>query len=374
MKNNTEAMIVGMDNHNTLGVIRSLGERHVAVNLILISNKKNTFCDKSKYVKKYNQISNNHDIILELIKMGSKNNKMVLIPTSDKASSLIDDNYKKLSSMYYISTIKNNKINTLMNKSEMNKIAEKNGINVPKFVMFNYSNYEELKKLKFPLILKPLLSIEGEKSEITICDNYEELMIKLDFFEKNYKHLLIQEFIVKDYEIGILGYCSENVLEYAITKKTCIYPIDKGNTVSGTVYSKELLDEKIRMKLDKFISNINYNGLFDIEMIIKDDELFFVEFNFRNGANGYAVVKSGFNYIYSWYLSIQGIDNKPRYKIKKKNFKDPFSLLMSCVSHEINIARFIRLYFLSSINLYLSFKDIKPFIYKIKILIGNKRR
>ena len=46
-----EIIVIGADHHNTLGVLRSLGEKGINSILLLISENKKSYVAKSKYAK-----------------------------------------------------------------------------------------------------------------------------------------------------------------------------------------------------------------------------------------------------------------------------------------------------------------------------------
>lgn len=46
----TKAVVIGTDHHNTLGVIRGLGERGIMPDLLLVSGGKRSFVSRSRYI------------------------------------------------------------------------------------------------------------------------------------------------------------------------------------------------------------------------------------------------------------------------------------------------------------------------------------
>jgi len=73
-----------------------------------------------------------------------------------------------------------------MNKLEMNKLAEKHGLLVPKSFVINLVEVENIEKridefdISYPCIIKPLQSIDGTKSDISICSNSRLLKENLE--------------------------------------------------------------------------------------------------------------------------------------------------------------------------------------------------
>lgn len=97
------AVVIGGVHHNTLGVIRGLGEKGVKTILLLHDNtdKHQTFVEASRYVKKVYKVVCDQvfNVLIERIPSDFLSlSKIVVIPCSDFASSLLDAHYNQLSS------------------------------------------------------------------------------------------------------------------------------------------------------------------------------------------------------------------------------------------------------------------------------------
>lgn len=60
-----KALVISEDHYNALGVIRSLGEEGIPVDLVLTTESKKTFVDKSKYISNTVRVSHDEDQIIE---------------------------------------------------------------------------------------------------------------------------------------------------------------------------------------------------------------------------------------------------------------------------------------------------------------------
>src|SRR5699024_7222927 len=120
----------------------------------------------------------------------------------------------------------------------------------------------------YPAIIKPLLSKEGQKSDIVIVSNEDSLKISLNEFQnKGYSRVIVEEYIAGDdeYMVEVMGYCSGSGKPFigGVIKKIREFPIQNGSTsFAEIIYENHRLDF---FAIDKFLKNYSYSGLFDME-------------------------------------------------------------------------------------------------------------
>ena len=301
-----KAVVIGGDHHNTLGVIRGLGERGVNCELILVTPSRMTFVNYSKYVDNHWKVDTDAQALdILLSKYKDEQEKPVLICCSDSSSGAIDENKDRLSALFYIpGADEQGRIASLMSKKRMAELAIEVGLNIPQ--TFYIENVEkELQKIKLPCIIKPLESRKGKKSEIAICKTFEQLQKYAD--ENDITKNQIQDFIDKDFEYQLIG-CSTNkeVIIPGVSKilRTC-----KGSNTSFLHYMP-LEDSFCDIeKCKEFVKRTGYHGLFSLEFLRdKNGKDHFMEINFRNDGNAICVTASGMSLPYIWYLDCIGAD------------------------------------------------------------------
>lgn len=306
-------VVIGGDHHNTLGVIRSLGERGVTSDLILISDEKRTFVNASKYVNRYYIFKNNEDIVNCLItNYSSKDIKPIVVCCSDSASGVIDDNIDRLHGFCLLPGAgKQSAISALMSKKRMAELAVEIGLKIP-VTTYVQDIDSDLPRIPIPCIIKPLESRKGCKSEIAICRTYEEL----DAYSKSHdiRNDQIQGFIDKDFEYQLIGCSTKN--EVIIPGVSKILRPCKGSNTSFLQYipmEKEFCEIE---KCKEFVRRTGYHGLFSMEFLRdKDGKDYFMEINFRNDGNAICVTAAGMSLPYIWYLDCIGEDySQERYK------------------------------------------------------------
>lgn len=206
-----QVLVIGGIHHNILGVIRSLGFASIPDIKIILVGDGPDFISRSKYVKKKNIFKTTSDNFLldTLLKIGSETKeKPIVICSSDTSISIIDQNYDELSKFFILPNAQNKQgeINRLMSKSVQCQIAEQCGLNIPQSICTdNVSNLDKWNV--FPCIIKPSESINGRKSDIQICHDFNELEHATSEFHG--KEFQVQQFIEKDTEFQLIG-CSLN--------------------------------------------------------------------------------------------------------------------------------------------------------------------
>lgn len=122
-----------------------------------------------------------------------------------------------------------------------------------------------------------------------------------DLKDKNYQSVIMQELVDYDYECGMSGFVfNKNVSIPGYIVKKRIWPLKKGSLTFGIVTKVTELKKKIE-KIEYLLKEINYNGIFDIEFFVKNEELYLNEINFRNG--GLSYLYGDAHICYYWYLS-----------------------------------------------------------------------
>ncbi|WP_042271169.1 hypothetical protein [[Clostridium] dakarense] len=367
---NSKVIVIGGDHYNTLGVIRSLGEKGIKTYLIIMGE--NSYVSKSKYVSK-TWLSNNDNEIIKILlnEFNNDENKPIIITTSDSAVKLIDNNLNELKDKYIVSSaneIEGN-ISRLMNKKLMAEMALDSGLLVPKSwdIYLNRNEIESSihKDIIFPCIVKPMDSTEGKKLDAVICYDSLELADNLSKLSNRYTRRLVQEYINKESEFEVIGCVpkgGKNTVLPGIIVKDREYPIKCGS-ISYAKLLKEHKDFDINL-IDKFLKKINYVGLFDIEFIYYNEKFYFIEINFRNGADSYAYTKAGVNIPYTWCM--ESLDNDLSGEDKKISKDINFMMEVRDIRHvfngNLNFIKWIKDLLKTKAFLIFNIEDIKPAI------------
>lgn len=365
-----KVIIIGGNHVNTLGLIRSIGERGLPVILFLEHQESLSACNLrfSKYITMMYHLTTEADI-LTLLKRDFWNeaSKPVILCASDLSICLLDEHYEELKvKFFFFNAGQQGRISHFMNKANMFSLAEACGLRTIKTWLLK-EGVSIPEDITYPCFSKPQNSAMDGKTGTGLINNREELQRRLKCGGRG---LLVQEYIDKDYEVDINGFSynfGENVIINAVCRKIRDY-IDR--------QSQYIVLEDISVwpninytAIKEFIKSIGYEGLFSIELVCKDDTFFFLEINMRSDGVNYLYTSAGFNYPFLWYR--YGVDGKldsshvsfpklrrPLYLMQWTDFVDVFHKRISFWQWLKDLAR-------TRAFCVLSIRDPKPFLFVI---------
>lgn len=118
----------------------------------------------------------------------------------------------------------------------------------------------------------------------------------------------MQEYIKKKDELCIDG-ISINAGEQVFMPYGCNYYMMSPGGYGNYMYFTPFLDKELTDKITNIIRGAKFSGIFCIEFLVgQNNELYFLEVNFRNSGWSYAFTYGGFNLPFRWAVST--LDNK----------------------------------------------------------------
>lgn len=312
-------IIIGSSNNfNELGLVRSFGVNGITPYGIIICKKKqwkHDWLHLSRYWKKCYRVDSGKEAIDFLIKHFSDEKEKPCVTTPvDYIVQMIDENYGKLSSHFIFQNI-NNKEGEIIyysNKLEQAELTRSLGFDSLSSEIIILNEFDENKKIDFPIILKPAACGEGSKDDIVICRNMSDMTTAIDVLKKkNYRRILCQKYLENRTEILAYGAVSKkfDLVSYTVLKNIRQWPESYGVGSYGTL----ILDQHIQEFVNKFyhaIMQFGYDGPLDTE-IFKDNDtgnLYVSEYNWRSGGRNYTSLGTGVYSIVLWYLLHNNID------------------------------------------------------------------
>ncbi len=361
-------IVIGAIHHNTLGVVRSLGEEGIPcrnIIVLLVENKFNSknIISKSKYLLPENihYVESNEEIVPWLENNSSKGKK-VIVCCSDGAAEAVIKESRKLKSKYETPEAIMS-IEDLMIKGCQDELAVECGMIVPFGKTFKAS--QNIVWETFPCIIKPLKSTSGAgKADIRIVHSHDELIENLKTIKTDY--IQIQQYINKKMEYQLIGCSLENGKIIIIPGFTNILRQPEYTNTGYLIYSPIGKLDFDRNAVELFIRKTGYSGLFSVEFIRdQNNKDYFLEMNFRNDGNAYCVKSAGVNLPYIWvYYKTFGVMPDCQIEFSTPiHFIPDFSDLKISVK-KIGLFKWLKDFKSSSSHSIYNKKDIKPFFFE----------
>lgn len=291
----SKVIIIGDSSHNTLGAVRSFGEAKIPIVLLLVCAEDVCFVHKSKYLRNNNLFTvSSLDECPTILESLSKENGQILMTTFDAAAEWVDSRENVLSD-WFITPCRGKQIGPLFDKSKQCELAKECGFDVPYSVVFHRNAPISEKDLVYPLILKPLVSSAGAKSDIHICPDRDSLIEALSS-NSACESFVIQQFIEKEFELDAMGIFSDDGLVMGgAVRKYRHWPRLIGAGAFGIIEKIDTYNVNIPA-IETFMKKSGYHGPFSIELLhTKDGKNYFMEVNFRNEGLAYASTCAGAN-------------------------------------------------------------------------------
>lgn len=312
-----DAIIIGSNHWNTLGLIRSLGLNGVKPYLLLVNEHGETnYCAKSKYLSGCTIVKEYEEALSFLRnKSNNTNNSPVLFPSSDGAEHMIDSHMDELKHYYTLPGINEQEgaVSYLMNKANQALWSEDLGIPSASTYLVDLANLGKgIMQVGgiSPVIVKPAISHEGSKADIKKCNTDLELSAHLCYLrDKGYNQCLVQEFIDYDCQYVVHGAMLRNytTIPYIILKNIREWP-ETGGTGCFRSFINDNRIKGIVEGLLKSIREYGYRGLFDIELFGRNEDILLNEVNFRSSGVGYSMMHTKVFYPYYYYLDAKGVN------------------------------------------------------------------
>ncbi len=361
-----KVIIIGTDHHNVLGTVRCFGVNGIKPYGIIVKNDDSPlWVTKSRYWRQTIVIGDDSEIYDALVKnFGNEMKKPVVICCSDGAMCFIDRNLDRLKDRFILPSLNGEQgaITRLMNKETQQEFLEQQGIHMLESRIIDLTAESSCHDLDYPVILKPVASVEGDKKDIVICDSEESALRDLaEFGRLGYKRILCQHYLRNVEEYLLTGAVSKRTVSYVICKIIRQWPVKTG---SGS-YSVFSHDETTLCYIDsvmKQLQKLGFSGTIDIEFFKTDEGYCINEINWRT---------SGFNHVslftkeyssYYYYLSVTDQDFRHDDHFVKNGFimNEGADLRNALIAKNVSILTWFAQLFTVKTFAFWFWKDLRP--------------
>lgn len=294
-----KVIVLGNTLYNTLGLIRSVGEKGLPVILILEPGRKaDCFVRFSKYLSRVHYSTSLEDGLAILKReYGNESEKPIVLCGSDPTIKLLDAHYDELKDKFHVFNAgKQGRIGYFLDKINAFPLAEANGLTLIR--TWQLKSGDSLPSdLVYPCLIKGNNSTTSTKGDMFICRDENELKTSLH----EGVDYLVQEYVEKEYELDIVGFSAkhgEDVFIPAAVRKL------RDEIHRQSVYIRlDAISDYPELPIEgikNFIKDIGYEGVFSVELIYSHGKYYFLEVNLRNDGCGYLYTAAGANYPYLW--------------------------------------------------------------------------
>lgn len=352
-------IVIGSGNHhNTLGVIRALGEFGYEVELITYGKSRKNYVASSKYVTAHHVIKNIEDLTTFLLSRNKSSVKDIIISCADAVTEHLNINMSKLEDHYIFPGVPvEGKMVELMDKTVMMKMVAIRGVYAPQV----WSLPNDRDKVEFPCITKAHISSHGGKADIKICHTVEQFN---DFLKDNTDEVFAQAYIRKKEEVQLIG-CSLNDGKIVIIPGMSRILRSQPNTNTGYLQYGPIdsFYEETVEKAKRYIADCKYSGLFSFEIMRgTDDKIWFLEINFRNDGNAWCTTKAGINLPVIWVKGCLGEDYSKEICTPKKILMMPeFQDIKLVLQRKISLWKWVKDWKRTDYFMEYDKRDPKPF-------------
>lgn len=300
-----KVILIGGNHHNGLGLARSFGVNGIKpYGVIVGEGAEHGFVRKSKYWAKTWVIKSDDEIAEFLLNaFQNEKEKPVVIPYSDGAAEEIDLNLDRLKEHFLLPSIggQQGKIAELMDKQKQVEFAQTYGIPMAKSCVVDLNDIRLPEDMIYPCIVKPVVSAEGEKSDIRKCDTETQTVAYLqELREKGYHRFLVQEYLIYDTEYLMVGSISGQNQCWFNSKKIRVWPVVGGSSSCLQITSENNVQDFFNEVRNAF-GRVGYDGIFDVEALRVGEKIYLNEINWRNSGTIYSVFGSKVYYPVNWY-------------------------------------------------------------------------
>ena len=188
-----------------------------------------------------------------------------------------------------------------MDKIISKKIFKKNNLLTPNYISLNSVNFKKrlkekiLKKLNFnyPMVVKP--SNEGSSVGVEICKNFNQLKISVNKLIKNYKTLIIENYISgKEIQVAVINGKSLGAIELQPRRKFYDYKAKYSKSaltrhVMPANLSKKKYDEVLKLG-NKAHQVLNCKGITRSDFKFINNKFYLLEINTQPGMTNLSLV------------------------------------------------------------------------------------
>lgn len=294
-----------------LSTVRALGKAGYTVDLISSTHRAggSALAKGSRYVRKHTEIVHkkkkdfrNSEIIdvIKGYKEERQHDQIVLYPADDYTVALIEENRSELCNDFVIPFIarkeKNSVADTLTYEFQ-NDIADKIGFNENKKWIVDLKHINIPEDIVYPCICKPCDYLTESSGERTVLNDVTELKLHLNMLRRrNDDRCAVIYGISKSMkELEFNGFCFNGKVNIPAAVQYTEYAQYNGTVpIKGKITSVDEFNDAY-LKSIELIQRFDFNGIFNISLLVDDNNLYFCQLQLSSGQSNHALCECGIN-------------------------------------------------------------------------------
>lgn len=307
-KNNL-VVVLSRTSSTALNVIRALGHAGYTVDLIASAHKEGSFSivKESKYLRHCVEVFSPKDedgldreLVDELLKYAEiLDEKIVLFPTDDYTVAVVDTYRAKLETYFILPQIADERFERIsfVKKDVQSEVAKSFGFNIAKQWIIELTDLYIPEDVVYPCFCKPFDALTGTKKDNVICEDEEALSHQLHKMRRKNaeRKVIIQEYLDITEELFVSGVAiDQKIMIPGVAKVDAFAQYKKSVPLSGTMVPLTNLGE-MQDNVNDLMKSFHYTGMFELELYVANDIIYFNEINFRSGMSSFAYLMSGAN-------------------------------------------------------------------------------
>ncbi len=281
-----KALVLGMYGENALGVVRSLGFEGIPIaGFHLSSSYPHAAC--SRYVSSRFAFETEDELLEGLLSFGrSQEEKAVVFCTGDYYAELVQRMAEELEPFYILPLSGAGDISELIDKSKMLGYAQQAGFQVPEHSILSS---DDVFDIKYPVIIKPLNSINGSKRSMEIFETPSQLRdVRGSLLAKG--DMEVQSFVPGPVQNQVEAHTylsrSGEVIFGGMLRYFIEFKVPQLKTLMSSVDQSAWYPEIVGPAAN-LTRILEFMGALDINLKIgeEDDKVYFYEYNLRTSAN-----------------------------------------------------------------------------------------
>ena len=313
-KSRPGVVVLGSD-YKALGVVRSLGRRHIPC--VVVDNLPRSAWF-SRYVGKRFRWHGHMDdtaFLHFLLRIAKEHNleQWVLFPLPDETVELVARHTEELSRYYQLVTQEWDIVRWANDKRLTYRMAQEMNVPCPKTWYPLCEDDLRVMEFAFPVIIKPVASAHLQHAlrlKALPASNSEELLVqyRLATTIVGTEHILIQEIVPGDgrTQYSVASYCKEGrILASMTARRTRQYPIDYG---LGSSFVEAIEVPPLFELAEKLLSRMGVSGMVEVEFKYdqRDDQYKLLDINTRPWGWHTLCIACGLDFPFMQYCDLLG--------------------------------------------------------------------